>query len=60
MKLSNLNKYYFIFIFFVSFFFPAIAEDSIDIWKKKKLDIQKSKTIEVSDFNTKKKNNYRK
>jgi len=55
MKLFKLNKYYFIFIFIVSFFLPAIAEDSIDIWKKK-TDIQKTNAVQSSDLESKEKN----
>ena len=42
MKLLNLNKKLFFSLFFFIFFTPILSEDSVDIWKKDNLKINKS------------------
>jgi hypothetical protein len=41
MKLLNLNKVYFLSVILFIFFTPLLSEDSVDIWKKENLKINK-------------------
>ena len=42
MRSLNLSKIFTIFLIFVFFCLPAVSEDQVDIWKKKKFDEKKA------------------
>ncbi len=56
MKLLNLNRYFF-YLLFIFLFSPLNSEESIDIWKKDKIDNFSGKDLEQESLIQKKENN---
>ncbi|MFL2889913.1 MAG: hypothetical protein ACJZ4O_03580 [Pelagibacteraceae bacterium] len=56
MRSLNLSKIFTIFLIFVFFCLPAVSEDQVDIWKKKKFDEKKAdeSSLNINETNLKK------